>query len=138
MHEYEEPIGWEAHDEYQDEEGEEKQLSMMTFKNIDKPTAGAIVGRTPFLLFVGTWDTELTDSNKTHQSKERVIEKMKRILIGSLINENEKCYNGEISKSRRTVGEGEIRLDKPMKINSDGLYSMLFASTFHPEYIVAC
>ena len=25
-----------------------------------------------------------------------------------------------------------------MKLNSDGLYSMLFVSTFHPEYIVAC
>ena len=33
-----------------------------SFKNIYKPTAGAIVGRTPFLLFVGTWNTELKDS----------------------------------------------------------------------------
>ena len=56
----------------------------MTFKNIDKDTAGAIVGRTPFLLFIGTWNTELTDSNENHQSKEKVIEKMKEILISSL------------------------------------------------------
>ena len=53
---------------------------MMTFKNIEKPTAGAIVGRTPFLLFIGTWNTELTDSNGNYQSKEIVIKKMKLIL----------------------------------------------------------
>ena len=55
---------------------------IMTFKNIEvsKPTAGAIVGRTPFLLFIGTWDTELTDSKGNHQSKETVIKKMKLIL----------------------------------------------------------
>ena len=34
----------------------------MTMKNIDRPTAGAVVGRTPFLMFVGTWDTELKDT----------------------------------------------------------------------------
>ena len=138
MHEYEEPIAFDYNDGYQPDEGEESQLLIMTFKNIDKPTAGAIVGRTPFLLFIGTWNTELTDSKDNHQSKETVIKKMKTNLIRSLTGELEKCYSGEINKESRLVGSGEIRLDKPMKLNSDGLYSMLFASTFHPEYIVAC
>ena len=56
----------------------------MTFKNCEKSTAGAIIGRTPFLLFVGTWNSDLQDSTGKHQSKERVVEKMKASLIGSL------------------------------------------------------
>ena len=34
-------------------------------------------------------------------------------------------------------GTGELRLGKIQKPSGDGLYSMLFASTFQPEYIVA-
>ena len=49
---------------------------MMALKNCERDTAGAVIGRTPFLLFVGTWDTDLSDWNGKAQSKERAIEKM--------------------------------------------------------------
>ena len=55
----------------------------MTLKNCERPTAGAIIGRTPFLLFVGTWDTNKVDSKNNAQSKETAIKKMKEILLSS-------------------------------------------------------
>ena len=82
----------------------------MTLKNIYKPTAGAIVGRTPFLLFVGTWNTELKNTKDEFQTKERVIEKMKRILVSSFVKENDKCYTSPQMIEARMVGTGELRI----------------------------
>ena len=110
----------------------------MTLKNCKSQTAGAIVGRTPFLLFIATWNTELKNSKGEFQSKQKAIEKMNNILMSSLNAEKINRYDSEESKGSRLVGTGEIRLDKIMKPSGDGLYSMLFASTFHPEYIYAC
>ena len=80
-YEFEDHIAWTEADAYVSDEN--RDLLLMTFKNCEKPTAGAIVGRTPFLLFVGTWNSDLQDSSGKHQSKERVVEKMKASLIGS-------------------------------------------------------
>ena len=78
-YEFEDHIAWTMEsDGYENDEN--RDLLLMTFKNCNKPTAGAVVGRTPFLLFVGTWNTELQDSTGKYQSKERVIEKMKASL----------------------------------------------------------
>ena len=63
---------------------------------------------------------------------------MNNILLSSFNLEKINQYDSEASKASRLVGTGEIRLDKIMKPSGDGLYSMLFASTFHPEYIYAC
>ena len=87
-------------------------MDIMTLKNIYKPTAGAIVGRTPFLLFVGTWNTELKNTKDEFQTKERVIEKMKKILVNSYIKEQEKCYNSPQMIDARMVGTGELRIGK--------------------------
>ena len=78
-YEFEDHIAWTMEsDGYENDEN--RDLLLMTFKNCNKPSAGAVVGRTPFLLFVGTWNTELQDSTGKYQSKERVIEKMKASL----------------------------------------------------------
>ena len=53
---------------------------MMTLKNCKSQSAGAIVGRTPFLLFIATWNTELKNSKGEFQSKQKAIEKMNNIL----------------------------------------------------------
>ena len=80
MHEFEDYIEWKDEFEVEDED---EDLQIMTLKNCERPTAGAIIGRTPFLLFVGTWDTNLVDSNNNAQSKETAIKKMKEILLSS-------------------------------------------------------
>ena len=59
----------------------------MTLKNCERPTAGAIIGRTPFLLFVGTWDTNLNDHKGKAQSRDKAIEKMINILKSSYSKE---------------------------------------------------
>ena len=138
MHEFEENIEWKDEFEVQDED---EDLQIMTLKNCERPTAGAIVGRTPFLLFVGTWDTDLTDSTGKAQSREKAIEKMKEILISSQSKEFDARYYSETSRNSRLVGTGDLRLGNSIRDGDglgDGLYAMLFASTFHPEYVYAC
>ena len=57
----------------------------MTLTHCSEPEKrGAIVGRTPFLLFVGTWNTELKSTDGVALSKEKAIEKMKSILGNSI------------------------------------------------------
>ena len=138
MHEFEEYVEWKDEYEVMDED---EDLQIMTLKNCTRESAGAIVGRTPFLLFVGTWDNNKVDSNGKSQSKERAIEKMKAILLSSQKKEFDARYVSDTSRSGRLVGTGDIRLGNSMKEGAgcgDGLYAMLFASTFHPEYIYAC
>ena len=47
-------------DEFEKDQHGEENVQIMTLKHCNNPeTRGAVVGRTPFLLFVGTWNTEL-------------------------------------------------------------------------------
>ena len=63
---------------------------------------------------------------------------MKLSLIASHAKEVDKCYTSSASEEARMVGTGLLRLGKSSKPEGEGLYSMLFASCFHPEYILAC
>ena len=63
---------------------------------------------------------------------------MKLSLINSYKKEVAKCYTSDENKESRMVGTGLLRLGKSSKPEGEGLYSMLFASCFHPEYILAC
>ena len=67
----------------------------MTLKNCKSQTAGAIVGRTPFLLFVATWNTELKNSKGEFQSKQKAIEKMNNILLSSFNLEKNNRYDSD-------------------------------------------
>ena len=68
---------------------------MMTLSNCNSETAGAIVGRTPFLLFVATWNTELKNSKGEFQSQQKAIEKMKNILLSSFNLEKINQYDSD-------------------------------------------
>ena len=50
----------------------------------------------------------------------------------TLAEESESYLN-----KKRTLGSGKFRINTPLKLTDD-LYSMLFVSSLHPEYILNC
>ena len=82
------------------------------------------------------------DGNFSPQNLVDVIEHMKSKLEYLVINEDAEHEHGDpgrycYSYISRAPGSGQLRIGQSIKVRDD-LYSMLFVSTLHAEYILHC